>query len=153
MQAEFLHDEHIFIDLNIEHRDEMFKHVSRILLKNGYIKDNYLVNVIDREEKYPTGFKLKNLNVAMPHVAPEHVMQNGLFVVTNKHGIVFKNAETDQDLKVHIVFGLLLKDSTTHLNFLMKLATSFKDDQQLHQILNSTTKAEVKEWLNSILSH
>lgn len=150
---ELLNDDHIFLNLDIADRNKMFEHVSKILSSNNYINDEYLTKVIEREEEHPTGFKLKATNVAMPHVDSKHVKQNGFFIVTSKNGIIFKNAETDEDLNVKIVFGLLLKDSQNHLNFLMKLASSFKDEERLNRILNSSSKTEVKELLNSILSN
>ena len=107
--------------------------------------------MIHRENNHPTGFKLKTLNVAMPHVDCEFVRKNGMFILTSKKGIIFKNAETDEDLSINIVFGLLLKESDTHLTFLMKLASSFGNDSILQKIVESNNKIEIKNILKDIL--
>lgn len=151
MELEQLDNNLIFLDQDYASRNEMFAHVSQILLQHDYVTDQYLEKVIHREEHHPTGFKLRKINVAMPHVDPEYVKKNGMFVVTSKKGIIFNNAETDDDLPVNIVFGLLLKESDTHLTFLMKLASSFQNDALLLQLLNSNNKLEIKNMLNSIL--
>jgi len=151
MQIANLDENNIFLDCPYTDRDEMFSYVSKTLLKQDAVTNDYLSKVIAREDNHPTGFKLRTINVAMPHVDPEFVKKNGLFVVTSRQGIVFKNAETDEPLAVNIVFGLLLKEADTHLTFLMKLASSFQDEPLLSQILNSKSTLEVKQLLGKIL--
>lgn len=151
MQLEQLDDNIIFLNKSFESREAMFEAISHELLANHYVTEQYLQKVIERENEHPTGFKLKTLSVAMPHVDSEFVKKDGMFVVTSKQGIIFKNAETDEDLSVNIVFGLLLKQSDTHLTFLMKLASSFSKDQILQKIVESNNKFEIKKILKDIL--
>ena len=151
MELEQLDDNIIFLNQEFANREDMFKYISHELSKNNYVTDQYLEKVIQRENNHPTGFKLKTLNVAMPHVDCEFVKKNGMFIVTSKKGIIFKNAETDEDLPVNIVFGLLLKESDTHLTFLMKLASSFGNDMILQKIVESNNKIEIKNILKDIL--
>ena len=151
MELEQLDDNIIFLNQEFASREEMFKFISNELLKNNYVTEQYLEKVIQRENNHPTGFKLKTLNVAMPHVDCEFVKKNGMFIVTSKKGIIFKNAETDEDLFINIVFGLLLKESDTHLTFLMKLASSFGNDSILQKIVESNNKIEIKNILKDIL--
>ncbi len=151
MELEQLDDNVIFLNQEFANREDMFKYISHELSKNNYVTDQYLEKVIQRENDHPTGFKLKTLNVAMPHVDCEFVKKNGMFIVTSKKGIIFKNAETDEDLPVNIVFGLLLKESDTHLTFLMKLASSFGNDMILQKIVESNNKIEIKNILKDIL--
>ena len=151
MELEQLDDNIIFLNQEFASREEMFKFISNELLKNNYVTEQYLEKVIQRENNHPTGFKLKTLNVAMPHVDCEFVRKNGMFIVTSKKGIIFKNAETDEDLFINIVFGLLLKESDTHLTFLMKLASSFGNDSILQKIVESNNKIEIKNILKDIL--
>lgn len=151
MELEQLDDNIIFLNQEFANREDMFKYISHELSKNNYVTDQYLEKVIQRENDHPTGFKLKTLNVAMPHVDCEFVKKNGMFIVTSKKGIIFKNAETDEDLSINIVFGLLLKESDTHLTFLMKLASSFGNDSILQKIVESNNKIEIKHILKDIL--
>lgn len=151
MELEQLDDNIIFLNKNFSSREDMFKSISDELLDNNYVTEQYLEKVIQRENEHPTGFKLKTLNVAMPHVDCEFVKKDGMFVVTSKEGIIFKNAETDEDLPVNIIFGLLLKQSDTHLTFLMKLASSFSNDMILQKIVESNNKFEIKNILKDIL--
>lgn len=151
MELEQLDDNIIFLNKNFSSREDMFKSISNELLDNNYVTEQYLEKVIQRENEHPTGFKLKTLNVAMPHVDCEFIKKDGMFVVTSKEGIIFKNAETDEDLPVNIIFGLLLKQSDTHLTFLMKLASSFSNDMILQKIVESNNKFEIKNILKDIL--
>lgn len=151
MELEQLDDNIIFLNKKFLSREDMFKSISHELLDNNYVTEQYLEKVIQRENEHPTGFKLKTLNVAMPHVDCEFVKKDGMFVVTSKEGIIFKNAETDEDLPVNIIFGLLLKQSDTHLTFLMKLASSFSNDMILQKIVESNNKFEIKNILKDIL--
>lgn len=151
MELEQLDDNIIFLNKSFSSREDMFKSISHELLDNNYVTEQYLEKVIQRENNHPTGFKLKTLNVAMPHVDCEFVRKNGMFIVTSKKGIIFKNAETDEDLFINIVFGLLLKESDMHLTFLMKLASSFGNDSILQKIVESNNKIEIKNILKDIL--
>lgn len=152
MDLKHLDNNLIFLNNNFANQEDMFRYVSQVLIENDYVTDQYLEKVLAREQNHPTGFKLKAINVAMPHVDPEYIKKNGLFLVASKNGILFKNAETDDDLAVNLIFGLLLKESDTHLSFLMKLAGSFQNDSILQQLLNSNNKTEAIKILTTILT-
>ena len=50
-----------------------------------------------------------------------------------------------------IIFGLLIKEHNTHINFLVKLIELFQENDKLEQILESSDKDEVIKILKDVL--
>ncbi len=49
---------------------EVISYLGNLLLKNNYIKEDYIKDVLLREEIFPTGLELKNMGIAIPHANP-----------------------------------------------------------------------------------
>ena len=64
-----------------------------VLLEKGYVKEEYREGIKEREAKFPTGLKLNNLNVAIPHAEPKYTTASKLIVVRLKNKVAFLNAE------------------------------------------------------------
>ena len=83
---------------------------------------------------------------------PYDILKENLFVITSKKGIEFNNAENNgEKLNVKIIFGLLIREHNTHINFLVKLIELFQENDKLKQILESSDKDEVIRILKKIL--
>ena len=102
-----------------------------------------LTEILKREESFPTGIDLGYMQVAMPHVEAKHVNDNAMFVVTTKKGVEFENAEDDGIVNSKIIFGLIVKDSEKHLDFLMKLVELYQKEDVLKKIYDSNDVEEV----------
>ena len=79
----------------------------------------------------------------MPHVEAQHVNDKAMFVVTTKKGVEFENAEDDGVVNSKIIFGLIVKDSEKHLDFLMKLVELYQKEDVLKKIYDSNDVEEV----------
>ena len=79
----------------------------------------------------------------MPHVEAKYVNDNAVFIVTTKKGVEFENAEDDGMVNSKIIFGLIVKDSDKHLDFLMKLTELFQKEEALKKIYDSNDVEEV----------
>ena len=111
----------IYLNRDFSDREEMFNEIGTVLIEKGMVKPAYIEEILKREESFPTGIDLGYMQVAMPHVEAKHVNDNAMFVVTTKKGVEFENAEDDGIVNSKIIFGLIVKDSEKHLDFLMKL--------------------------------
>ena len=142
----------IYLNRDFSDREEMFNEIGTVLIEKGMVKPVYIEEILKREENFPTGIELEYMPVAMPHVEAKHVNENTMYVVTTSKGIEFDNAEDDGVVKAKIIFGLIVKDSEKHIDFLMKLTELFQKKEVLEKIYNSSKEEEVitllKENLN-----
>ena len=121
----------------------MFNEIGKVLIEKEMVKPVYIEEILKREENFPTGLDLGYMQVAMPHVEAKYVNDNAVFIVTTKKGVEFENAEDDGMVNSKIIFGLIVKDSDKHLDFLMKLTELFQKEEALKKIYDSNDVEEV----------
>ena len=133
----------IYLNRDFSDREEMFNEIGTVLIEKGMVKPAYIEEILKREESFPTRIDLGYMQVAMPHVEAKHVNDNVMFVVTTKKGVEFENAEDDGIVNSKIIFGLIVKDSEKHLDFLMKLVELYQKEDVLKKIYDSNDVEEV----------
>ena len=149
---ENLDKKYVFLHKDFASKEEAFHFINEILLENNYVTEEYLTKVLERENTFPTGMKLEEMNVAIPHIDSKYILKENLFVITSKKGIEFSNAENNgEKLNVSIIFGLLIKEHNTHISFLVKLIELFQQNDKLEQILESSDEDEVINILREVL--
>ena len=140
----------IFINMNFENKSEVFKFIANELKKRNYADDNYEDAVNERETQFPTGFRLKNINIAMPHADPVNSRADKLVVITLESPVEFQNAEDKGKLDVNIVFGLVFHNRDKHIDYLMRLSNLIQDSEKLEKIKKSKTREEIYGLLNEM---
>ena len=134
-------------------REALFHEVNALLCKKDIVEGTYLQALINREENNPTAMQLETMGVAIPHVDIEHVKREQLVVVTCPEGITFKQAEDpDEEMAVHVIFFLLLKEKDAHIDFLMKLIGLFRQTEKMDALLKTHSPDEVKKLLEEVIS-
>lgn len=137
----------IYLDKKFESQEELFDFMADVLFEKGYVLDEYREKIKERERNFPTGFKLKIANVAMPHTDPEYTTASKIIVIKVPDKVEFSNAENNEKIMVEIVFGLIFQDRERHIDDLMKLVNLFQDEETLSLIKNSENKDEIYEVL------
>lgn len=138
-------------------RNKIFKAVYEELYVLGYVKKDFINNLMDREQKYPTGVSTRPLsrelpNVAIPHTEGKYVNKRLIVPVGLKHPISFNNmVNPSENFKVKFLFILLNKDPKTHSNMLAKImdflaTTPVKD---LNELFNSTDPNYIYDFLEN----
>ena len=140
----------IFINMNFENKSELFKFVAEELKKRDYVEDTYEAAINERESWFPTGFQLKNMNIAMPHADPVNSRADKLIILTLEKPVEFQNAEDKGSLNVSIVFGLVFHNRDKHIDYLMRLSNLIQDSEKLEKIKKAGTKEEIYDLLNEI---
>lgn len=110
---------------------EMFETVSKQLLDQGLVTDEFYQNLVDREEKYPTGMDMspvntKYLNIAIPHTEVEYVKTTRIVPIKLQQPLTFHNmispAET---MPVSFAFMILNEDPEGQVNILAQIMDLF----------------------------
>ncbi|MBD5430671.1 PTS sugar transporter subunit IIA [Lactobacillus sp.] len=136
-------------------RNEIFKDVYQNLLDMDLVKGDFIDNLIEREEKYPTGILTRPLhhdlpNVAIPHTEGKFVNTHLIVPVALKEPVSFNNmVNPTEQLQVKFLFMILNDDPDLHANILSRimdfLASSSPDD--LNELFNSTSPAIIYQML------
>jgi len=138
-----LHEDLVFVQKDFSNAKEVITFLSKKLLEKGYVKEDFLPAILEREEKFPTGLYLGKINVAIPHTDIKYVNKSGMAVATLKKPISFgKMDDPTIGIPVHIVFLLALVDPNKCLKFLSSLTRSFNDESFISLIysLNDTER-------------
>lgn len=92
---------------------EVFNEIYLKLLDKNLVKSEFLMNLLEREENYPTGIDLtvidpKLPNIAIPHTESEFVNTTLIVPVKLKHAIEFNNMmDPASKLSVNFLFMIL----------------------------------------------
>lgn len=133
----------IAYNLDVKNQNELFDFMSDILEEKQYVNKQFREEIKKREEKYPTGLKLKNINIAIAHTEKEFSLANKLVVIKLKDTIPFKNIENLEKIDVSLVFGIVLADSDNHLEVLQKISQIFQDNQFIANVKNTKSQTEL----------
>lgn len=138
-------------DLNYK---EVIRYLGKTFLNNEYIREEYINDVLTREESFPTGLELKNMGIAIPHANPDNVLKNGISILKLKNPVRFSNMETGDDVYVSMAFMLALKDPNDHLKMLQSLFIMFQKEEVMDKLINASSKDEIKDIvLNNLIWH
>jgi len=110
------------------------KMAGEILVEGGYVKEEYIAAMLEREEQLSTYI---GNGVAIPHgvgKAKNNIIKSGMVVLQFPEGINFGN-----DI-AHLVIGIA-GVGNEHLSILANIATAIEDEARL-DILNNTNDAE-----------
>ncbi|WP_208922167.1 PTS sugar transporter subunit IIA, partial [Enterococcus cecorum] len=85
-----LNEQLVFRDLKVKTQEEVLDCLSNKLLELGFVKDEYVEAIKQREKEYPTGLPSTEPVVAIPHANYEMVDKTTLAIATLKEPILFE---------------------------------------------------------------
>ena len=138
-------------------RNEIFRDVYQKLLDLGYVKGDFIENIIEREDKYPTGISTHPLshdlpNVAIPHTEGKFVNTQLIVPIALKNPVKFNNmVNPTESFDVKFLFMILNDNPDLHSNILAQimdfLAQTEVDD--LNELFNETYHAQINDILDN----
>ena len=140
----YFKEENIFLNFDANDRKDFFSKISKILFEKKYVKEGFNDSIIEREEKYPTGFDFGEYKIAIPHTNPEYVNEEGIVTVKLKKPIIFRDMGLDEnDLEVSVIFVLLVQKGEEQVNLLTKLMSLLEQKEVYNAIRNASDKEEI----------
>lgn len=129
MTKNLLNENITLLDISVVDKVNAIKQLGQILVDNNYIELSYIDSVIEREKTFPTGLKLTNTGIAIPHASPNNnIQKNGIAIARLKTPIKFHSMENpDEEIYIDMIFMLALASSTEHLDILKKLFLAFQN--------------------------
>lgn len=131
------------------------------LVKNHIIKEEYIDQVIDRELKWPTGFPLEPVGIALPHaVEKENILDRGIGVAVFPEGVQFLQSgqllttaeEREEALtaKIGIVFVMAIPDAGRQVTLYPALLRLFQDADVTKRLLEAKDEKEFLDVVSAV---
>lgn len=133
----------VFYNLDCKDRNECIDVISRKLIEKKYVTEEYPSKIKEREEKYPTGLKLKNGNISIMHTDTQYSLCDTIYFAKLKHPVVFKNAEDFSDLNVCLIIGLVFQNGKKHIETLRKIAELLLNEKMITDLLLCENKEQI----------
>lgn len=111
----------IFVDVTARTKEEVFEFLAEAVVKNGYAYDNEQVKqaLIFRENEGTTGMMD---GFAIPHAKSSAIIKAGIAVVKLQDGVEWQSMDGKAVTSVIALFIPENQASTTHLEYLSKVA-------------------------------
>lgn len=138
--------------LNVEgnNRDEVLFNIASIIMQKGIAKETFYDALIERENSYPTGLPIGEINVAIPHTYPEHINEVAITIAIPKKPVMFYNmGAREEKLLVHVIVCLTMRKMDDNVKLLPALLGFFAEEENLRNLLLCKTPSEVMALLNA----
>lgn len=141
---DLLNEQCVLMDVMAATKEDVLKQIYTCLHEHGKVKPSFYDAVIERENTYPTGLELGGMNVAIPHVVPEHVLDSALAVAVMKNPVPFgRMDEPDKSLDVKVVFSIALAQEGKQLETLQTLMKLFESKETMDAVVKAKSPAEI----------
>lgn len=128
--------ESILLNQEIGSKEEAIRMAGELLVRNGYVKENYIEEMLKREDLSTTYI---GNDIAIPHgteTAKDEVLTSGISVIQVPNGVDF-NGE-----KARVIFGIAGKDNT-HIDILSNIAIICSEMENVEKIVAAKSKEEI----------
>ncbi|MBO1514000.1 PTS sugar transporter subunit IIA [Metabacillus bambusae] len=139
-----LNEANIVLNKKLENKTEAIKATGQILVDNGYVKHEYIEQMLKREELSST--YMGNF-IAIPHgteEAKEAVIESGLSVIQVPEGVDFGGGNI-----VKILIGIAGKGNE-HLDILSKIAIVCSEEENVEKLVQAKSKEEILQLLSEV---
>ena len=149
--SSYLTEKLVFLQEQFTTTDELFASVHQVAFDAGYVREDFLPRVTDREATFPTGIQLEKMGVAIPHTDAECILKEFVAVVVNQAPVPFKSMEDlNQTVQANIVFVLGINQPHAQLEMLQSLMGLLQNEELLAQLCQSETATDL---LNLVQQH
>lgn len=140
-ETSILKSDNIILGLKSESKEEAIERAGKMLVKEGYVNNNYIAAMQEREKIVSTYI---GMGIAIPHgvgEAKKEVKESGIVVLQYPDGVVFGD-----DLS-YLVIGIA-GVGDDHLEILSNIATSLEDETLVDKLKNTNNKFEILQTFN-----
>jgi mannitol PTS system EIICBA or EIICB component len=133
---DLLRPENVFLNQEFANKEEAIRFAGRALVNAGYVKENYIEAMIERDNMTST---YMGNDVAIPHgteEAKKDVIKSGFTVLQVPNGVDFDGQ------KARLIFGIAGKDGT-HLEILSGIAVTCSDMENIEKMAGAKTAQEI----------
>ena len=134
----------VLLDAQALDRTDILRRMAAEFVRAGKALDSFGPAILAREEKYPTGLALGELNVAIPHSDAEHVVAPQLGFASLRDPVEFEvMGEPGATTNVSLIIMLALKKAEDQVPMLQKLMAIIQDADALAGLRAATEASQV----------
>lgn len=146
----YIKKELIKVNLPCKNRNELFQMMHDEAFKHGYVERDFLEGLLSREDVFPTGIKLENYSVAIPHTEAEYIKEQFIAIIVPEKPISFKLMDDEtQEEEVNLIFMLGLNKPHSQLEVLKELMGLIQEEETVKKIISSKDVNEIKSILEA----
>lgn len=137
---EILQKENILLNVENITREEAIKRVGQLLVDSGYVYNDYIEDMFERENVVNTYI---GNGVAIPHGishSEEHIMHSGIAILQSKEGIQYGENEA------YLVIGIAGVNDE-HLNILSNIALLIQEVENIKKLVETDSIEEIYSML------
>lgn len=142
-----LQESNILLKQTVTTKEEAIKAAGNLLVQGGYVDENYIPSMLEREAKVST--YMGNF-IAIPHGTDESkpfIKKSGISVVQIPDGVNFGNE--GEDKLVTIVFGIA-GVGNEHLDILSQIAIYCSEIENVVKLADADSASEMVELLKAV---
>lgn len=141
----------ILLNIPGNSRDEALKYIADLFMEKGIAKPTFYEALLQRENEYPTGLPIGEINFAIPHTYPEHINRIAVCVATLQNTVIFKNmGNPEEDVPVRVIVCLALKKMDDNIKMLPTMMDFFADEENLRKLLAAENAGQVMALLKAV---
>jgi PTS system galactitol-specific IIA component len=142
--ADKVREDLVLLGVAGETRDEVLRNIAQVIMDKGIAKSTFYEALIERENAYPTGLPIGEINVAIPHTYPEHINEVAITIAIPAKPVVFRNmGDREEEILVSVILCLTMRKMDDNVKLLPSLMGFFADEDNLRALLACKTPAEV----------
>lgn len=127
--------------VNIENKStsliDFFESASRELVEENFVEESFFEAILSREQIYPTGLVLENINIAIPHTDVDHIKKPFIYINKMEDDIEFIQMGSDDKTVIpEYVIILGIKEPKKQVTLLSTLIELFNNSNFLDELQN-----------------
>ncbi|WP_251460364.1 PTS sugar transporter subunit IIA [Weizmannia agrestimuris] len=126
----YFDQEIILFNQSVEGCENALELLADQFMKKKLVTSSFKDGILKREKNYPTGLKMNNIGIAIPHTDSDKVIHSQVGFMSLSKPVKFREMGSETGtVDVSIIFMLALKKANDQLNMLQKLVSLFQDEQ------------------------
>ncbi len=141
----------VFLEPEVKNKEEVIRLLGEKLKEKGYVKEDFIKGVLEREEIFPTGLPFE-IPVALPHTDAKYCNKTAFAIAILKEPIKFREmGDPEKELDVRIVVLLSLDDPKSQVKWLKTLINVFQNTELLKRVTECKNRTEAWKLLKGAL--
>ncbi|UPV79606.1 PTS sugar transporter subunit IIA [Bacillus rugosus] len=136
--------ENIKLNQTVSSKEEAIKMAGQTLIDNGYVTEDYIGKMFEREE---TSSTFMGNFIAIPHGTEEaknEVLHSGISIIQIPNGVKYGEGNT-----VKVVFGIAGKNNE-HLDILSNIAIICSEEENIERLISAKSEEDLIAIFNEV---
>lgn len=114
------------------------------------VTDQFKNAILKREQNFPTGLQTATIGVAIPHTDADKVLVPQIGFMQLAKPVIFHQMGDNDEISVHMIFMLALKQADDQLKMLQTLMGLFQNEKAIEQLQTMSSKTDFIKLMKKI---